>query len=222
MSKYNRYAEKLDLAFKDARKRCLDALKDLHETERIYELAQRGTKDEAYVGSREANIQRAAANLKDAQHKYLYEFKSAWESFMNARDDLTANLIKELREDYKIDVKDIDRDVVAIIQTGICTPSDLMDLSGKFRGNSTMLRYIADAANRAQGKEGISREEYNAYSKVAKDCDPMHNLNDVRSKWETIINAADKFSGRRNPDGHDYVESMLSHWEDVAPNINNF
>lgn len=226
MSRYNSYAVKLDEAFKTAREKCRDAIKKLKAAQVEYNKSKENF-PERYIGERGVIRSRASAALKEAQENFVSTYKSAWTEFMSARNRLSGELYSELDKDYRFDPDCVDGTALSILNSGLCTAQELSDMASKYSDNFSMRRYISNIAMECSKKDNLSAEKRLAYSAVAKNSDPTITIDGIKNRWYTIVESSNRFSAAHRDANHihdhaDYVDKMLTHWDDVAGNINNF
>ena len=140
MGKYHTYAERLDTLakqrFADYQKAEAE-LKRAKEEKRLHPMPTSSlAAPEYFVEAREAEIslKKAEVNFTKAKNDYQNTVKEA----KAIRDEM----LKEVTRDLAVKPEDLDSNTVELLRSGICSPSELVDIYNKAE-NVTTRRYIA-------------------------------------------------------------------------------
>ena len=142
MGNYRKYGMKLDTLarrrFADYEK-ASDELKRAEQAKRNHPMpASKFASPEYFIQAKEAEV---AYEIADMNFK---KAKDALQDTMREAQAIRAEMLEEVKRDLSAKPDDLDRNVVDLINSGICSPTELTDLYGN--ANITTRRYIAKHA----------------------------------------------------------------------------
>ena len=158
MGKYQSYADRLDSL---VRKR----FSDFEKVAESYEKAKKAKEDYpiryGFGISEKYQLQALKADVgyKEAEIEYKLA-KETLANTLNEAKELRSDLLEEISKDYSAKPSDLDRNVVDLLQSGICSCDEIMDLYSEAR-NATTKRYIGKFAKDEYDKLSSNREYTN-------------------------------------------------------------
>lgn len=210
--KLNKYAEKLEIAFKKARTAYQKAENNLSEAEERRRRAEYF--EEKFIGEKAAKIAYADAALKQAKAEFDAVSCECWQNFQREKKRLTEELRNAVHTDNLVDPDKVDAVTLELLKSGVCRADDYMKLLERFDGNSTMTRligkYAADAA--ASAADSTSRSQYEYIATSVNGADKA-----VMQAWGNICDIADTLTGQLHGKGErTYTLQMNAQWETLA------
>ena len=145
MSKYNEYAQRLDVAFKTAREEYMEAWNQLQAAQKAERDAQ-AWRAETYRGENDLRRQRAKAELLEAEHTFKATESRVWAEFDRQKEAIRRELESDVRASSTVDPDAIDANALELLKSGILTADDVFSLVNKYDANVTMLRLISKHA----------------------------------------------------------------------------
>ena len=201
MSKYQKYGKELDELM---RKRFSDyekidsAYRDAKKAHSEYPLRTGwGVTQDYYIKAlkAEAAFKETEQEFKKAEATYKGIVKEA----QAIRDALHA----EMQSDFSVNPADLDRNVVDLLASGICTAQEIERLYTNAQNNTTK-RYIAQYAKKLD-RDGMSREDVRILNNVAADgqglLDP--NLTETMHKFDICMDVVKRCANNTG---------MIKHW----------
>lgn len=217
MSKYNKYARKLDEAFRAAREEYSKAWDNLKAAEQRLDLAQRGMHDrEEYRGDNEARLLNAQLNLNRAKHDFELVSRNGsgqvrpWDKYEQTVKELTKELTEEVNKDYVLDPDQIDRNAIELLKSGVMTGNDYTSMAEKFSDNMTMKRLIKPYI-----VQKLDTETNLTNRAILCEVLPLLNggYNDIMDAWKGIVDAAYIMHGRDDMLSG-YPAAISQRWDD--------
>lgn len=145
MSKYNEYAQRLDVAFKTAREEYMEAWNQLQAAQKAERDAQ-AWRAETYRGENDLRRQRAKAELLEAEHTFKATESRVWAEFDRQKEAIRRELESDVRASSTVDPDAIDANALELLKSGILTADDIFSMVNKYDSNLTMLRLISKTA----------------------------------------------------------------------------
>ncbi len=145
MRQYNKYAQRLDTAFKTAREKYMEAWNQLQAAQKANTDAQAG-RAETYRGENDLRRQRAKAALLEAEHTFRAAESRVWAEFDRQKEAIRRDLESEVWASSTVDPDAIDANALELLKSGILTADDVFSLVDKYDSNITMLRLISKTA----------------------------------------------------------------------------
>ena len=145
MSQYNKYAQRLDTAFKTAREEYMEAWNQLQAAQKANTDAQ-AWRAETYRGENDLRRQQARAQLLEAEHTFRAAESRVWAEFDRQKDAIRRDLESKVRASSTVDPDAIDANALELLKSGILTADDVFSLVDKYDSNITMLRLISKTA----------------------------------------------------------------------------
>ena len=124
MSRYAKYAQELDTAFKAAREKYMDVYDAVKAAEKRVEDAK-NEKDEYSRGDADIHRAECATALRKAEIVFERTAEEIWPAFDEVRDELTKKLRAEVRADTIAAPEDIDPNGMTLLQSGILRVDEL-------------------------------------------------------------------------------------------------
>lgn len=97
------------------------------------------------------------ALVEDAFRKGVYELESSHDAKV---DELRKQFAAHLDEHYSASPDKLDASTMQLLNSGICTPSELARLAERHKDNPTMLRIVAGYADKITDRQNQSYEDY--------------------------------------------------------------
>lgn len=201
MGKYQKYGEKLDNL---ARER----FSEYEKARDIYTKAKKAHSDfpvrtgwgvtlddQLKAKKLEIEFLKAEADFKEAQKVY----RSSEKEINKIREEL----YNELKEDMTVKPEDLDRNVVTLLESGICKANDIQDLYNKAK-NTTTKRYIANFA-KSQITDRMDRDERIMLESVVSNAPSLENP-DLTETMQIFDSISDVFHRCINND------ALISYW----------
>ena len=145
MSQYNKYAQRLDTAFKTAREEYMEAWNQLQAAQKANTDAQ-AWRAETYRGENDLRRQQARAQLLEAEHTFRAAESRVWAEFDRQKDAIRRDLESKVRASSTVDPDAIDANALELLKSGILTADDVFSLVDKYDSNITMLRRTSKTA----------------------------------------------------------------------------
>lgn len=145
MSQYNKYAQRLDTAFKTAREEYMEAWNQLQAAQKANTDAQ-AWRAETYRGENDLRRQRAKAALLEAEHTFKAAESRVWAEFDRQKEAIRRDLESEVRATSTVDPDAIDTNALELLKSGILTADDIFSMANTYDNNITMLRLISKTA----------------------------------------------------------------------------
>lgn len=163
MSKYQKYGKELDELMRQR-------FSDFEKAERAYNKAKKdldGCPMKEGLGvTREYQIKAMKYQIafEEAKHDYE-EARKIYQGIVNEANQIRSALYAELERDLAVNPKDLDRNVVDLLASGICTAKEVSNLFETAENNTTR-RYIASFADKQDLKK-MTNEDASIMRKVA-------------------------------------------------------
>lgn len=224
MSKYNEYAQRLDVAFKTAREEYMEAWNQLQAAQKANTDAQ-AWRAETYRGENDLRRQRAKAELLEAEHTFKATESRVWAEFDRQKEAIRRELESDVRASSTVDPDAIDANALELLKSGILTADDVFSLVNKYDANVTMLRLISKHAKElADDKNTDAKTRGQLYVL----CSQIGNgKNSTMRNFDDLVEISNYCSGRggggtqRTTPAH--TVAMAGKWEELASTaVENF
>ena len=224
MSQYNKYAQRLDTAFKTAREEYMEAWNQLQAAQKANTDAQ-AWRAETYRGENDLRRQRAKAALLEAEHTFRAAESRVWAEFDRQKESIRRDLESEVRTTSTVDPDAIDANALELLKSGILTADDVFSLVDKYDSNITMLRLISKTAKElADDKNTDAKTRGQLYVL----CSQIGNgKNSTMRNFSDLVEISNYCSGRggggtqRTTPAH--TVAMAGKWEELASTaVENF
>ena len=224
MSQYNKYAQRLDTAFKTAREEYMEAWNQLQAAQKANTDAQAG-RAETYRGENDLRRQRAKAALLEAEHTFRAAESRVWAEFDRQKEAIRRDLESEVWASSTVDPDAIDANALELLKSGILTADDVFSLVDKYDSNITMLRLISKTAKElADDKNTDAKTRGQLYVL----CSQIGNgKNSTMRNFSDLVEISNYCSGRggggtqRTTPAH--TVAMAGKWEELASTaVENF
>lgn len=224
MSKYNEYAQRLDVAFKTAREEYMEAWNQLQAAQKANTDAQ-AWRAETYRGENDLRRQRAKAELLEAEHTFKATESRVWAEFDRQKEAIRRELESDVRASSTVDPDAIDANALELLKSGILTADDVFSLVNKYDANVTMLRLISKHAKElADDKNTDAKTRGQLYVL----CSQIGNgKNSTMRNFSDLVEISNYCSGRggggtqRTTPAH--TVAMAGKWEELASTaVENF
>ena len=202
MSQYNKYAQRLDTAFKTAREEYMEAWNQLQAAQKANTDAQ-AWRAETYRGEND----RAAESR-------------VWAEFDRQKDAIRRDLESKVRASSTVDPDAIDANALELLKSGILTADDVFSLVDKYDSNITMLRLISKTAKElADDKNTDAKTRGQLYvlcSQIGS------GKNSTMRNFDDLVEISNYCSGRggggtqRTTPAH--TVAMAGKWEELSGN----
>ena len=201
MSQYNKYAQRLDTAFKTAREEYMEAWNQLQAAQKANTDAQ-AWRAETYRGENDAAESRV------------------WAEFDRQKDAIRRDLESKVRASSTVDPDAIDANALELLKSGILTADDVFSLVDKYDSNITMLRLISKTAKElADDKNTDAKTRGQLYvlcSQIGS------GKNSTMRNFDDLVEISNYCSGRggggtqRTTPAH--TVAMAGKWEELSGN----
>ena len=224
MSKYNEYAQRLDVAFKTAREEYMEAWNQLQAAQKAERDAQ-AWRAETYRGENDLRRQRAKAELLEAEHTFKATESRVWAEFDRQKEAIRRELESDVRASSTVDPDAIDANALELLKSGILTADDVFSLVNKYDANVTMLRLISKHAKElADDKNTDAKTRGQLYVL----CSQIGNgKNSTMRNFDDLVEISNYCSGRggggtqRTTPAH--TTAMSQKWEQLSGDmVSNF
>ena len=224
MSQYNKYAQRLDTAFKAAREEYMEAWNQLQAAQKANTDAQ-AWRAETYRGENDLRRQRAKAELLEAEHTFKATESRVWAEFDRQKEAIRRDLESEVWASSTVDPDAIDANALELLKSGILTADDVFSLVDKYDSNITMLRLISKTAKElADDKNTDAKTRGQLYVL----CSQIGNgKNSTMRNFSDLVEISNYCSGRggggtqRTTPAH--TVAMAGKWEELASTaVENF
>ena len=219
MSQYNKYAQRLDTAFKTAREEYMEAWNQLQAAQKANTDAQ-AWRAETYRGENDLRRQQARAQLLEAEHTFRAAESRVWAEFDRQKDAIRRDLESKVRASSTVDPDAIDANALELLKSGILTADDVFSLVDKYDSNITMLRLISKTAKElADDKNTDAKTRGQLYvlcSQIGS------GKNSTMRNFDDLVEISDYCSGRggggtqRTTPAH--TVAMAGKWEELSGN----
>ena len=219
MSQYNKYAQRLDTAFKTAREEYMEAWNQLQAAQKANTDAQ-AWRAETYRGENDLRRQQARAQLLEAEHTFRAAESRVWAEFDRQKDAIRRDLESKVRASSTVDPDAIDANALELLKSGILTADDVFSLVDKYDSNITMLRLISKTAKElADDKNTDAKTRGQLYVL----CSQIGNgKNSTMRNFDDLVEISNYCSGRggggtqRTTPAH--TVAMAGKWEELSGN----
>ena len=219
MSQYNKYAQRLDTAFKTAREEYMEAWNQLQAAQKANTDAQ-AWRAETYRGENDLRRQQARAQLREAEHTFRASESRVWAEFDRQKDAIRRDLESKVRASSTVDPDAIDANALELLKSGILTADDVFSLVDKYDSNITMLRLISKTAKElADDKNTDAKTRGQLYvlcSQIGS------GKNSTMRNFDDLVEISNYCSGRggggtqRTTPAH--TVAMAGKWEELSGN----
>lgn len=219
MSQYNKYAQRLDTAFKTAREEYMEAWNQLQAAQKANTDAQ-AWRAETYRGENDLRRQQARAQLLEAEHTFRAAESRVWAEFDRQKDAIRRYLESKVRASSTVDPDAIDANALELLKSGILTADDVFSLVDKYDSNITMLRLISKTAKElADDKNTDAKTRGQLYvlcSQIGS------GKNSTMRNFDDLVEISNYCSGRggggtqRTTPAH--TVAMAGKWEELSGN----
>lgn len=219
MSQYNKYAQRLDTAFKTAREEYMEAWNQLQAAQKANTDAQ-AWRAETYQGENDLRRQQARAQLLEAEHTFRAAESRVWAEFDRQKDAIRRDLESKVRASSTVDPDAIDANALELLKSGILTADDVFSLVDKYDSNITMLRLISKTAKElADDKNTDAKTRGQLYvlcSQIGS------GKNSTMRNFDDLVEISNYCSGRggggtqRTTPAH--TVAMAGKWEELSGN----
>ena len=225
MSQYNKYAQRLDTAFKTAREEYMEAWNQLQAAQKANTDAQ-AWRAETYRGENDLRRQRAKAELLEAEHTFKATESRVWAEFDRQKDAIRRDLESDVRASSTVDPDAIDANALELLKSGILTADDIFSMVNKYDNNLTMLRLISKTAKElADDKQHTDAKTRGLLYTL---CNQIGNgKNSTMRNFDDLVEISNYCSGRggggtqRTTPAH--TVAMAGKWEELASTaVENF
>ena len=225
MSQYNKYAQRLDTAFKTAREEYMEAWNQLQAAQKAERDAQ-AWRAETYRGENDLRRQRAKAALLEAEHTFKAAESRVWAEFDRQKEAIRRDLESEVRATSTVDPDAIDTNALELLKSGILTADDIFSMANKYDNNITMLRLISKTAKElADDKQHTDAKTRGLLYTL---CNQIGNgKNSTMRNFDDLVEISNYCSGRggggtqRTTPAH--TVAMAGKWEELASTaVENF
>lgn len=217
MSKYNEYAQRLDVAFKTAREEYMEAWNQLQAAQKAERDAQ-AWRAETYRGENDLRRQRAKAELLEAEHTFKATESRVWAEFDRQKEAIRRELESDVRASSTVDPDAIDANALELLKSGILTADDVFSLVNKYDANVTMLRLISKHAKElADDKNTDAKTRGQLYVL----CSQIGNgKNSTMRGFDDLVEISNYCSGRgvngTQRTNTTHTAAMSQKWEELA------
>ena len=225
MSQYNKYAQRLDTAFKTAREEYMEAWNQLPAAQKANTDAQ-AWRAETYRGENDLRRQRAKAELLEAEHTFKATESRVWAEFDRQKEAIRRDLESDVRASSTVDPDAIDANALELLKSGILTADDIFSMVNKYDSNLTMLRLISKTAKElADDKQHTDAKTRGLLYTL---CNQIGNgKNSTMRNFDDLVEISNYCSGRggggtqRTTPAH--TVAMAGKWEELASTaVENF
>ena len=225
MRQYNKYAQRLDTAFKTAREEYMEAWNQLQAAQKANTDAQ-AWRAETYRGENDLRRQRAKAELLEAEHTFKATESRVWAEFDRQKEAIRRDLESEVRATSTVDPDAIDTNALELLKSGILTADDIFSMVNKYDSNLTMLRLISKTAKElADDKQHTDAKTRGLLYTL---CNQIGNgKNSTMRNFDDLVEISNYCSGRggggtqRTTPAH--TVAMAGKWEELASTaVENF
>ena len=224
MSQYNKYAQRLDTAFKTAREEYMEAWNQLQAAQKANTDAQ-AWRAETYRGENDLRRQRAKAALLEAEHTFRAAESRVWAEFDRQKESIRRDLESEVRATSTVEPDAIDANALELLKSGILTADDIFSMVGKYDSNITMLRLISKTAKELADDKSIDSA---TRGQLYTLCNRIRNgRNSTMRNFDDLVEISNYCSGRggggtqRTTPAH--TVAMAGKWEELSGNtVENF
>ena len=224
MSKYNEYAQRLDVAFKTAREEYMEAWNQLQAAQKAERDAQ-AWRAETYRGENDLRRQRAKAELLEAEHTFKATESRVWAEFDQQKEAIRRDLESDVRASSTVDPDAIDTNALELLKSGILTADDIFSMVNKYDNNLTMLRLISKTAKELADDKSIDSA---TRGQLYTLCNRIRNgRNSTMRNFDDLVEISNYCSGRggggTNRINPAHATSMSEKWEKLtSAAIENF
>lgn len=224
MSQYNKYAQRLDTAFKTAREEYMEAWNQLQAAQKANTDAQ-AWRAETYRGENDLRRQRAKAELLEAEHTFKATESRVWAEFDRQKEAIRRDLESDVRASSTVDPDAIDANALELLKSGILTADDIFSMVNKYDNNLTMLRLISKTAKELADDKSIDSA---TRGQLYTLCNRIRNgRNSTMRNFDDLVEISNYCSGRggggtqRTTPAH--TVAMAGKWEELASTaVENF
>ncbi len=225
MRQYNKYAQRLDTAFKTAREEYMEAWNQLQAAQKAERDAQ-AWRAETYRGENDLRRQRAKAELLEAEHTFKATESRVWAEFDRQKEAIRRDLESDVRASSTVDPDAIDANALELLKSGILTADDIFSMVNKYDSNLTMLRLISKTAKElADDKQHTDAKTRGLLYTL---CNQIGNgKNSTMRNFDDLVEISNYCSGRggggtqRTTPAH--TVAMAGKWEELASTaVENF
>lgn len=208
MSKYNKYARRVDEIAKENFAAYLKAKNEYRAAQDYYSMnpAPIGVSDAATV----ARAARAKADYVEKEEAYK-KARWAFDESQTKVERIRAELAKAVEADHMANPEALDSNTLELLKSGILKPAEYENLAQENASNPTMLRLIGNYAKQRANEAGRDG-----------DHDTQRTLN-------VVVNTAINADGRKYLESFDGLmdmyhrctrnDTMINHWDELTAGV---
>lgn len=190
MSKYSKYGKELDELMRQR-------FSDFEKAEEAYKKAKKAHEEHpvrtgwGVTHDDHIKAMKYQVAFEEAKKTYDEALKVFREISSEARAIRSA-LYDDLQKDFAVNPEDLERNVVDILASGVCTTKEVKDLFDN-AGNATTKRYIAQYAKKADVSK-MSPEEASVYRNITHEGQLLHDpdSHDAMKKFDVALDVVDR------------------------------
>ncbi len=223
MSRYNKYAREIDIAFRTARDEYAEAYSSLEQA-RQADTDAKAWRPNDTAEDKQLRTATAALCLSKADAEFKIADRRIWPVFDMKCKELRKELEKAVQKDGLANPDAIDTNALELLKSGVLTVNDYYSLAERYDGNSTMLKLLSKyALDAADSTDDV--KEAAVLRMLSDNC--KTGAGAVLRAWNELEGLSNYCSGRggsRNAvTSPDMVVSMGKWWEELAGQaIENF
>ncbi len=205
MSKYNRFAKDLDVAFRAARQEYAEAWSKFQAAKDA-----RGQGDAMQRQRAELKYQQAELDFKEAEARI-------WPEFSRRRSELRSQLEREVRGDGLANPDAVDLNGLKLLESGALSVDDYYSFLARYDDNPTMIRFVAKyAKDAADAMDSTQAKDRGALYHLAHVC--RDGQTSVLRNWDELSTIVNYCSGqsRQRRDTPTHTVNMGKLWEKLA------
>lgn len=124
------------------------------------------------------NFRRAIRKVQDAHNMEVKELRGKFASFLDER--------------YAANPDALDAGTMALLNSGICSPAELLKLAERHANNPTMLRMVSAQAKKIQNKKMQSEKDYELCFMVRNTADTVKNGDRELAVFDSAAGACER------------------------------
>ena len=205
MSKYAKYGKALDELMKQR-------FSDFGKAEEAYKKARKdheehpvrtgiGVTPDDYIQAMKYQVA-----FEESKKKYD-EARKVFGGISDEARAIRSALYNDLQNDLAVKPEDLDRNVVDLLSSGICTPKEVKDLFEK-AGNATTKRYIAQFAKNTD-TSSMSPEDASVFRNVAHSGQRLYDpdSHDAIRRFDVALDVVDRCKNNT---------AMIGYWDQLT------
>ena len=171
----------------------------------------------------QARLEVARADLREAQDAFRIEYGKMMSGYNARVKELRGQFADHLDKHYAASPDKLDANTMALLNSGICTPDELVSLVERHKDSPTMVRIIGSYADKMiENRRNMDPGKINALQTVRNYAAVAKNGNREMEIFDTAVSAAAYGLGKDYPHAtrmHNHVDGWFHDFKNQIVNL---